>query len=208
MNNDFNDCYTKALQLVSSYNTLNNELNDASSKKEEYKTNLKNKLEEQMNYEDAISYLKDIIQVLSRQHIDYIEKLLDSAVKTIFYDKSYSIKMEISEFRNNNVLDIYLIETTDEGEIKTNIKSNGFGLQSIVGFILQIYFIIYNKLEPILFMDEALSAISTQYLPYVKELINTLAKKYNFTFILVAHDSRFIDIADYKYEIQNGELVN
>ena len=138
--------------------------------------------------------------------IEHIEKLLNSAVKTIFYDKDYSIKLEIAEFRNSNCLNILLIENTDEGEIVTDIKNNGFGIQSIVGFILQVYFIMYHKLEPILFMDEAMSNLSSQYIPYFKELINALANQYNFHFVLVAHDVRFIDIADYKYEVKDGEV--
>lgn len=173
---------------------------------EEYNNQLKDKLLQHKNYSDAIDYLKEIIELISRQHIEHIEKLLNSAIKTIFYDKNYSIKMEISEMRNTNSLNIYLVESTDEGEITTDIKNNGFGIQGVVGFILQVYFIMYHKLEPILIMDEAMSNLSSQYIPYFKELIDAMAKQYNFTFVLVAHDPRYVDIADYKYEVKNGEV--
>ena len=132
--------------------------------------------------------------------------MLDSAVKTIFYDKNYSIKLEISEFRNGNCLNILLKEDTDEGEIITDIKNNGFGIQGVIGFVLQVYFIMYHKLAPILVMDEAMSTLSSQYLSYFKELVDALSKQYNFNFVLVAHDPRFIDIADYKYEVKDGEV--
>lgn len=204
---NFDTYFNLALKKKQEYDTTLKIKEDAEIKKQEYENQLKDLLNKHKNYEDAIDYLKEIIELISRQHINYIEKLLDSAVKTIFYDKNYSIKLEISEFRNSNSLNILLVETTDEGDIVTDIKNNGFGIQGIIGFVLQVYFILYHKLAPILIADEAMSNLSSQYIPYFKELLNALAKQYNFTFVLVAHDPRFIDIADYKYEIKNGEVM-
>ena len=136
-----------------------------------------------------------------------LEKLLNSAVQTIFYDKDYSIEFEISEYRNNNNLSIYLVETLDDGStIKTDIKNNGFGLKSIIGLILQVYFTLYHNQAPVLIMDESLSAISTNYIEYVRELIKSLSDEYGFYFILVNHDPRWNDLADRVYEMKNGEL--
>ena len=99
------------------------------------------------------------------------------------------------------------IETQEDGvEIKTDIKDNGFGIKTIIGFILQVYFILYHKLSPIIFIDEGFSAISNQYIPYLRSLLNSLKEEYGFIFVLVAHDPRFIDIADQTYEVKNGEV--
>ena len=203
---NFETYFNLALKKRQEHETILQTKKMMEEKKLEYEEKLKDLLNTHKIYEDSIDYLKEIIELISRQHIEHIEKLLNSAVKTIFYDKDYSIKLEIAEFRNSNCLNILLIENTDEGEIITDIKNNGFGIQSIVGFILQVYFIMYHKLEPILFMDEAMSTLSSQYIPYFKELINALANQYNFHFVLVAHDVRFIDIADYKYEVKDGEV--
>lgn len=204
---NFDTYFNLALKKRQEYDTTLQIKEKAENQKKEYEELLKSLLDKHKIYEDAIGYLKEIIELISRQHIEHIEKLLDSAVKTIFYDKNYSIKLEISEFRNGNCLNIYLIETTDEGEVVTDIKNNGFGIQGIVGFVLQVYFIMYHKLSPILVMDEAMSTLSQQYVPYFKELIDALVEQYNFNFILIAHDPRFIDIADYKYEVKDGEVT-
>lgn len=204
---NFDTYFNLALKKRQEYETNKILKEKSEAQRLEYENNLKDILNRHKIYEDSIDYLKEIIELLSRKHIEHIEKLLDSAVKTIFYDKNYSIKLEITEFRNNNSLNIYLVETTDEGEIITDIKNNGFGIQGVIGFVLQVYFIMYHKLTPILIADEAMSTLSTQYLPYFKELIDALVKEYNFKFILIAHDPRFIDIADYKYEVYNGEVT-
>lgn len=205
---NFDTYFNLALKKRQEYETTVKMKEKSEALKQDYTQQLKDLLDKHKIYADAIEYLKEIIEMLSRKHIEHIEKLLDSAVKTIFYDKSYSIKLEISEFKNGNTLSILLVETTDEGDIVTDIKNNGFGIQGIVGFVLQVYFIIYHKLSPILFMDEAMSTLSSQYLPYFKELVDALVKEYNFTFVLVCHDPRFISIADYKYEIRDGEIID
>ena len=204
---NYNSLYHKAIQLKSKYETLENQYQQTLQEKVDLTNQMKDKLNKQMIYEDAISYMKEIIDVLSRSHIDHLESLLNSAVSTIFYDKNYRVEFEISEYRNSNCLNIYLIETlTDGTEIKTDIKDNGFGIKTIIGFVLQIYFILYHNLAHILFMDEAFSALSSQYLPYLRSLLTSLKEEYDFIFVLIAHDERLIEIADSTYEVKDGEV--
>lgn len=204
---EYNSLYNKAIQLKSKYNTLQAQLDYKKQQKVEMTESMKKNIHKQVVYEKAVAYMKEIIDVLSRTHIDHLEKLLNSAVSTIFFDKNYRVEFEVSEYRNSNNLTIYLIETLADGsEIKTDIKDNGFGIKTIIGFILQVYFILYHKLSPILFADEAFSALSSQYLPYLRSLLTSLKEEYGFIFVLVSHDPRIIDIADNTYEVKDGEV--
>lgn len=204
---DYNSLYNKAIQVKSKYETIQNQLTVKKNQKQDLLNLMNDKIHKQAVYEDAISYMKEIIDVLSRSHIDHLERLLNSAVSTIFFDRNYRIEFEISEYRNSNCLTIYLIDTQPDGtEIKTDIKDNGFGIKTIIGFILQVYFILYHKLSPILFIDEGFSALSDQYIPYLRSLLTSLKEEYGFIFVLVAHDPRFIDISDNTYEVKDGEV--
>lgn len=204
---NYNVLYNKAIQIKSKYETIEAQLNNREIEKEQLTDNMKNLLHKQMIYEDAISYMKELIDALSRTHINHLEKLLNSAVTTIFFDRKYKIQFEVSEYRNSNCLSIYLIETQEDGlEIKTDIKDNGFGIKTIIGFILQVYFILYHKLSPIIFIDEGFSNLSLQYIPYLRSLLTSLKEEYGFIFVLVSHDPRLIDIADQTYEVKNGEV--
>ena len=204
---NYNALYNKAIQIKSKYDTIQNQLDNRIKQKEEFQIDMQNKIKEHKTYELAIEYMKEIIDKLSRSHIDHLEELLNTAISTIFFDKRYNIEFELSEFRNSNALNIYLIEEQEDGsKIKTDIKDNGFGIKTIVGFILQIYFILYQGLSPILFIDEGFSALSDQYIPYLRSLLTSLSERYGFIFVLVAHDIRFINIADKKYEVRNGEV--
>lgn len=208
---NYSALYNKAIQIKSKYNTIQNQLEQKQKQKQDLLDEMNESLQKQLVYENAISYTKELLDLMSRSQIKHLEELLNSAVSTIFFDKNYKIEFEISEYRNSNCLTIYLIEVLSDGtEIKTDIKDNGFGIKTIIGFILQIYFIIFNKLSPILIADEAFSALSDQYIPYLRSLLDSLTEKYGFIFILVSHDNRFIDIADKTYRVNNGEvrLVN
>ena len=204
---NYNALYNKAIQIKSKYETIEAQLNNREIEKEQLTDNMKNLLHKQMIYEDAISYMKELIDALSRTHINHLEKLLNSAVTTIFFDRKYKIQFEVSEYRNSNCLSIYLIETQEDGlEIKTDIKDNGFGIKTIIGFILQVYFILYHKLSPIIFIDEGFGNLSLQYIPYLRSLLTSLKEEYGFIFVLISHDPRLIDIADQTYLVKNGEV--
>ncbi len=203
----YDELYNNAIQITAKYTTIQDQLALKISQKQELVDNMNTMLHKQMVYEQAVEYMKEIVDLLSRSHIDHLEKLLNSAVETIFYDKNYKIEFEISEYRNSNCLDIYLIDIQEDGtKVRTNIKDNGFGIKTVIGFILQVYFILYHKLSPVMFVDEGFSAISSNYLPYLKSLFNNLRDKYGFIFVLVAHDIRFLDLADKMYEVKNGEV--
>ena len=94
---DFYALYNKAIQIKSKYETLQSQLEAREEHKADLINQMEKKLQEQVIYEDAISYMKEIIDALSRSHIDHIEKLLNSAISTIFFDKDYRIEFEISE---------------------------------------------------------------------------------------------------------------
>lgn len=205
---NYNNLFNKAIEIKSKYNTIQNNYESKLKQKELFLNQMKDLLNKQNIYEKSISYMKEIIDILSRSHIEHLEELLNSAIHTIFFDKNYSINLEVTEFRNTNSLTIYLSEIKEDNSIvKTDIKDNGFGIKTIVGFVLQIYFILYHKLSPVLFIDEGFSALSDQYIPYLKNLLDSLTKEYGFIFILIAHDIRFIEIADRTYEVKNGNAV-
>lgn len=177
--------------------------------KDKYNTSLKElqqMLQDQHTYEQSIEILKRMMDQLSRSQINHLTDLLNSSVQSIFFDRQYSIELQVTELRNQNQLKILLHEDTADGHIISDINDNGYGLKGIIGFILQCYFIIYYKQEPILFLDEAFGNLSSQYLPYLKALVNSLTNKYGFRFVLITHDERLMELADRTYRVTLGAV--
>ena len=165
------------------------------------------KLKEQINLlTESLEVVKVCINKLSEGHISHLQELVNSMLNTVFYDKKYSIDMQLNDTKSGKVLDLFLIDSTlsDEDPVVTELSSNGGGLQTVVGFVLQIYFIIYFKQERILFLDEALSAVSSEYIPTLVDFMRGLVDKYQFKFVAIFHDTRFSEYADTIYQVSNG----
>ena len=211
MYNDYSSFFSKAVALKSNIELLKQQHEEEKQKKVEAEQKLKNLIKEEHQYEKAVELMKSIIEGMSQSQIRHLEELINSALTTIFFDRTYYVELVVTELRNTNNLQIILSEVNDDGQfIKTKLEDNGYGVKSIIGFILQVYYILYHKQYPILFMDESFTNLSKQYLPYLKTLINDLAEKYNFIFVLVTHDTDIKLLSDRTYNVEKGvvKLVN
>lgn len=200
--------FNQALTRKSNLELLKNQHEETIKEKENAAKELANLVKKESQYESAVELMKKIIEGMSQSQITHLENLINSALETIFFDRQYSVELLVTELRNTNNLQIILNEINDEGQlIKTKLNDNGFGVKSIIGFILQIYFILYHHQYPVLFLDEAFSTLSDQYVPYLKVLMDELAAKYNFIFVLITHDTRFMDIANRTYIVNKGNVT-
>ena len=199
--------YNKAIKLKSNIELLQRQYQQALKDRDDLKKNLEDTIKKEALYEEAVDLMKSVIESMSTSQIRHLEELINSALETIFFDREYSVELIVTELRNTNNLQIILNETLDNGEIiKTKLSENGYGVKSIIGFILQVYFIIYYKQHPIMFLDEAFGTLSSQYVPYLKVLMDELANKYGFKFVLITHDTRFMDIANKTYLVDKGNI--
>jgi hypothetical protein len=158
--------------------------------------------------EASIKVLREIIDIMSREFIDQIADLITYALQTIFHDKDYSIKILLKESRNTKQADIILVSTDEEGNtIESPVPDNcGGGISAVIGLVMQIFFIQYNKLNKVLIMDEALSQISADYIPTTMKFLKMLSEQRGFKFLLISHDSKIIKHADIIYKMEMGNL--
>lgn len=159
--------------------------------------------------DDALVVFKTLQEKLTQFHIEHITKLLNHALDSVFNDQEtqYSIRIETTQQRNNNTAQFYLLTTKDNTTTETLLQNNGFGIQSLIGFTLQIYFILQQNQAHILFLDESLTAISTDKLPRLKQFIDEISHQYDFHFVLIAHMESLFELADYQYSVHNGKVT-
>lgn len=161
---------------------------------------------------EAIQVLKQIIDKMSQDHINRIRKLVTYALKTIFFDKDYAFEIEVDDARNTKNAYFYLLERVVVDGKEKIIKSDfddgiGQGVRTIVGFTLQVFYIGYFQQSPVMFLDEAFTYVSDQYIPYLMEFLNQLSEKKDFIFVLVSHDPRIIPYANRVYSVKNGTVT-
>lgn len=212
---EYKDLKTQAISNISTINTYRQQLTNITNDIEEI-NKLNNSTKNKLHWlNQSLEVMKLCITKLSEGHINHLNDLVNSMLKQVFDDKNYEVEFQLNDNKNGKILNIILKDRiADDEVIVTDIHDNGGGLQTIVGFILQVYFIIYFNQEHILFLDESLSALSSEYIPNLIAFMGSLVDKYGFTFVSVIHDKRFIDnILDQSslyinlYNIEDGRIT-
>ena len=154
----------------------------------------------------SCNYLDTLIKEESGKFIKKLNAILDYGVKTIFFDCDYSVEIRVSDKDKATIHLVY--DDTDTGvKLEPDIKNCGGGIRTAISTLMQVFYILYFRTEPILFVDEGFSQLSDIYVPRMFGLLNELALKNNFRLLLITHDQRFIQYANKRYEIKNGNAV-
>ena len=150
------------------------------------------------------NYLDLLVKSESNRFITRLEELLDYGIKTIFYDRNYSIRVVVED---NKRVSIHLVYTDEDGnEITPDIKDCGGGVRTVVGVLLQIFFLFHYDSEKILIVDEGFSNVSSDYLPNLFGLIAELAEKNSLRILLITHDDRMKGYANRHYIVTGHEV--
>lgn len=185
---------------------------DLKSQYDEKTTQLENE-KDSLNVQNfAIDTLKEIMDKLSQEHVEKVVSLLTYALTVIFHDKNYSVEIVTSDKRNVKTADLILVERTEDRVIRSEFNDSiGGGILAVVGLVLQIYYCNVLGQSPVLFMDEALSQVSSEYISTLMAFIKELAETKNLIIVLISHDERYMNYADKTYMVNDGdvkELVN
>lgn len=204
-----NDRYDKlkvdAIRIMAAVEQHKRTIADLKQQYQDKKQELQNNTESLAIQDSCIQTLKEVVDKMASEHIEYVVNLLTFALKSVFFDKEYSVELVMGDKRNAKTAEFYLVENRDQTVIRTEFEDGvGGGVQVVVGFVLQVFYIKYFKLAPIMFLDESFSQISDIYIPYLKEFINQLATRMGFIFVLVSHDSRLVYGAKKTYLMNNG----
>lgn len=202
---DFSDVVRSAISHKATLDSSRRDVKDNSILIEKKEKELQELNELYRITKQSHSYLDVLVKEESGKFIKRLNDILDYGVKTIFDDCDYSIEIRVSD---NDKATIHLVyEDEDGNKLDPNIQSVGGGIRTIVGFLLQVFYIYHYRVEPIIFVDEGFSQISSQYIGNFFSLIKELASKNNLKVLLITHDERFIRYADKRYIIQDGSAL-
>lgn len=196
---------TKAIQIKAqtqqAYNTCLDVKAQYDEVTEKYKAD-----KESLNVQTlAIDTLKEIIDKLSQAHVERVVSLLTYSLQSIFFDKNYSVEIVTSDKRNSKTADMILVEQTGESVIRAPFNEGiGGGVMAVCGLVLQVYYLNLLNQAPVIFLDEQLSQVSSEYIPTLMAFIKELSDKKNLIVVLVTHDQRIMQYADKTYLVEDG----
>lgn len=202
----YNQAKMQSISLKSSITNTKRVLSQLKLNYEEKKKEYEELTKKSTLQEEGLNLLKNLIQTMATEHINEVADFINEGLKTIFYDKEYTIEIEIEDKRNLKQANLYLIEKNGDDILKSSLKDSvGGGVLVTVGFLLQVFYIQYHGLSPIIFLDEAFTQLSDKYIIYLKMFIEDLAKRLGFIFVLITHDERLMHNAAKTYEVEGGK---
>lgn len=155
----------------------------------------------------AQKVVQEMIASYSFEQIKRLEVVVTRCLRTVFFDKELSFEVEIQDKRNVKNVFFYITEVVGDrvNRFPLDTASVAGGILVVTSFIIQIYFITFFKLPQIVFLDEAFSQVSDQYIPFLNQLLYGLKDAYGLIVVLITHDPRFSELAERTYEVSNGE---
>ncbi|VVB50686.1 Uncharacterised protein [uncultured archaeon] len=157
-------------------------------------------LQEQMKVlEQAGETLKRIGEQKKKATIEMFERVVTMAVKEVF---GFDYKFVIEVSAEKKVLTKFKLLQNDGLELDI-MTSCGGGVVDVVAFVLKALMLasIRPQREPIMFLDESFSHVSSEYVPKVAMLLKSLSEQLNMRFLLVTHQHAFLEVATNGYSL-------
>ena len=116
-----------------------------------------------------LTKLSEVVLHLQEQlissNIEFFNKFFTQGVRTVYHDREIDIIFELGDRGSRKTLMIYVGENKEDGYVKSELnKASGGGIRVLVSFLMQILVIVNRGMSRFLCMDEAFSAISSEYI--------------------------------------------
>lgn len=199
---------TKA--LISKINTLAVSLpKDHSATRASLKTQsdlCRESLLEENILKEVSESMKVLQESVSKSTITFVETFLTKGVQSVYHDRNFKIRLVVGDRGQRKTLSVRVVETLEGGSVIESDITNGSGggIRVVVSFLLQVMTILNRGLEPTVFLDENFSAVSSEYLDGLFEVIGELKSEFGFNFLMITQDPRFHKYADSTYKVKSG----
>ena len=146
--------------------------------------------------------VREIFQQASVFTQAYLEKHLSSivtnAVQSVFFEKDLEFRVEFDKKRNSTECNLYLVEGDEEYDL---LDDRGFGMADVISFALRVAYVLLDKVDPVMILDEPFRNLDAIRIPYASEMVQSLSKKLGIQFIIVSHIDNLADHADKVYHV-------
>ena len=82
-------------------------------------------------------YYKKAIDIIYERSIEELKTLLNSALATIFYDRDFSIDIELTDKRGKSLQ----LKALEDGKPVNLKRGTGMGVKTVISAILQMYYL-------------------------------------------------------------------
>lgn len=149
---------------------------------------------------------RTLLDLMVEKQVRTVEGVVTQGLRTIFHDLDLYFESEISTKYNRISCDFFIRQDGPFPIRAHPLRGFGGGPASVASLTLKVLTILRMKLWPLLVLDEALVAVSEEYVQYTSQFLASLAGRMAMDILLVTHNTAFADHAKRAYG--SRELVN
>ena len=151
---------------------------------------------------------KSAVDEVYRRSLGEVEEVVNMALQYVFFDKNYSVSIEIGDVRSKTIDILFYDNDTDPPIVMDSKTGVGNGIRTVESFVLLTYYLISTNIYPFIFADEAYSGVSEAYVDRYFSFVDSLCKKKGLKFGLITHDQRFLIYGNNQYSVSDGNVVH
>lgn len=182
--------------------TMKNYRSIIDSRLEEYrvkKEQLESRKQELKEIEGKLASLKRVASIFKKSAVssqsylsDYLTALVSDSIKVVFPDRNLVFKVEFSTNRDTQCN----VSLEEDGKKLSLFDSEGYGVLDIISIVLRAAYIILDKSEKIMLLDEPFRNLSVDRHEAASKMLYDLSHRLKLQIIINTHLIGIEDIAD------------
>jgi len=156
----------------------------------------------------ALALYSSVLDKITKDHVEGMSSTLNDVFAYVFQNPAKRATLQMVDRYNKKVLVPTLITTDENGvENAEGLDDSGFSVSVVLGTVLLLHYIIHNNLTRVVFFDESFGGLSDETAARFFTLLRVFIDNFGFSFMLVSHESRFVEYVDRSYFARHGRFV-
>lgn len=161
---------------------------------------------------ERLGKVSELLRLLLDKMVDkqvrIIEDVVTEGFRSVFYDQELSFEAELSQKYNRTHIEFFIRQGLKEDPLShrgSPLTSFGGGPTSVASLTLRVLAVLRLKLFPFLALDEALGAVSPEYVEHTSHFIKGLSDKMGIDTVMVTQEHAFVEHADRAFQCSTAE---
>jgi hypothetical protein len=189
------------------YDNLKRDIARTLQQKQELSVVFENATAQSVLEQKALKLYADVLDSLTEQHVLTLQSTLSEVYTYVFQNPNKRISLELVDRYKKKVLQLSILNDSEGTTYTETLDDSGFSVETVLGTMLLVYYILYNNLERVIFFDESFTGLSDETAGRFFSMLRVFVEQYGFKFLLISHDTRYVEYADASYFVRGGRYL-
>lgn len=157
----------------------------------------------------VVILLRQLLDKMVDKQIRLVEDVATEGLRSVFYDQVLALEAEVTQKYNRTHIEFFIRQGAKDDPMShrgSPLASFGGGPSSVASLALRVLAVLRLKLFPFLALDEALGAVSPEYVEPTSRFIRGLSQKMGIDTFMVTQEHSFVEHADRAYSGSSEEV--